>query len=287
MPAATTHSEFAKDVYHSLNNNDQDLITDFNLFLVGAQGPDLLFFNGFSILPGTTCPIGSMMHKEKIPEVIHYFDEHTKEDKILRSYLYGYLCHYAMDSVIHPLVYAMTKVQKEKTNAPDMDIHFRIESEYDIYTLAKEGKTWHDYAVYNDLKLNPTDTATLAHLYQGMLAEVFHITLTTKKLERCIKDASLMTRFLKPSEKKYNVAHGLETVLHIPRRITGMMLSGRKQYTALNEAHDQWHPVFDESIAYTDSYDDLYNKARSFACNMIKELDYNAIDRTFNGEPMQ
>lgn len=286
MPAATTHSAFAKDVFRSLPVQIQEKIKDYNLFLVGAQGPDLLFFNNFSVLPGTTCPIGSRMHSQKIPEVIRYFDTHTKEEPLLRSYLYGYLCHYAMDSRIHPLVYAMTKIQEEKTHENDMDIHFRIESEYDIYTLSKSGKTWHDYDVYNDLKLNASDTEALAVLYQGMLNEVFNISLTKKKLIRCIKDASLMTRFLKPSEKKFDVAHGLETFFHIPRRITGMMLSGRKQYTALNQGHMPWHPVFDETITYTDSYDDLYDKAKSFAMDLIQEVNYRDIDRTFNGKPM-
>ena len=52
MPAATTHVAFAKDVYR-LNTDVQSKVENMPMYLLGSQGPDLLFFSRASILPGS------------------------------------------------------------------------------------------------------------------------------------------------------------------------------------------------------------------------------------------
>ena len=52
MPAATTHVEMAKDVLRT-SPEIAKLVKNRQMFFLGSQGPDLLFFNRASILPGS------------------------------------------------------------------------------------------------------------------------------------------------------------------------------------------------------------------------------------------
>ena len=287
MPAATTHVEFAKDVYLHLPAPLQKQITDLPMFLVGSQGPDLLFFSGFSVLPSSMQWIGGKMHDEKIYKVIQYFDEHAVIDDALRSYFYGYLCHYALDANVHPLVYCYSQKEAKQTGRNETEIHFRIEGEYDVHVLKAKGRSWKEYNVYESLKLSDNDVQKLAILYEGMLKKVFSISVTRTKLMRGIRDVSLMTRLLKPSKLKYATVNFIENTLHAPKLVSGMMLSDKKQETALNANHLPWSPVFDGSIVYHDSFDDLYAKASDFAIKIITNHDETDFTRTFCGEPVK
>ena len=66
MPAATTHYEFSKDVYLSLDAKHADMITNLNMFYLGSQGPDLFFFNEAVITSKSLKKLGNRMHDEKI-----------------------------------------------------------------------------------------------------------------------------------------------------------------------------------------------------------------------------
>jgi hypothetical protein len=285
MPAATTHVEFAKDVYALLDNSIQKQISDKPMYHIGAQGPDLLFFSGFSILPGTMAPIGGRMHDEKVADVISYFDAHAVQDPSLRSYFYGYLTHYALDSTVHPLVCSLAHSESSKTGRTESEIHFRIESVYDVYTLHKEGKTAADYNVYADLKLTEEDTRKLAILYQGMLKKVFDIDLTVPKLMSGIRDVARMTRLLKPSKAKYAFAGYMESLLKQPKMVTALMLDEHKDMRYLNEDHKLWSPVYAPEEVHNESFPDLYRTAIGKACRLMKEHHPSDFDVNFVGAP--
>ena len=109
MPAATTHVEFAKDVLRSMDEEHASMITNKGMFYLGSQGPDMLFFSRASLLPGSLKKYGDLMHDEKCDKFIEYFDKYSDNDSDLRSYFYGFLCHYALDSTAHPLINAVAR----------------------------------------------------------------------------------------------------------------------------------------------------------------------------------
>lgn len=285
MPAATTHVEFAKDVYPLLDEKIRRQITDMHMYCIGAQGPDLLFFSGFGVLPGTMAPIGGRMHDEKVADVISYFDLHAVEDPALKSYFYGYLTHYALDSTVHPLVCSLAHSESAKTGRTESEIHFRIESVYDIYTLRRKGRSVEDYDVYKDLKLSDEDTRKLAILYQGMLKKVFDIDLTVPKLMSGIKDVAVMTRLLKPSKAKYAFADYMESLLKQPKMITALMLKDGKDMRYLNEEHKLWTPVYAPEEVHNESFMELYRKAMGKAARLMKEHHPEDFDVNFVGAP--
>ena len=175
MPAATTHVEFAKDVFRALPEAQKQEITDMPMYYMGSQGPDMLFFSRFSILPGTLAPIGGKMHDEKIREVLSFFENYAHRDPALRSYYDGYLCHYALDQNEHPLINAYAHHESMRTGRTESEIHFRIEGEFDVYILSLKGRSWKDYDVYKYLQLPQEDAEKLALMYQSMIKNVFGI----------------------------------------------------------------------------------------------------------------
>lgn len=285
MPAATTHVEFAKDVYALLDESARSLISDSAMYFMGSQGPDMLFFSGFSILPGTLSHIGGRMHDEKVDQVIRYFDAHAVSDPALRSYFFGYLCHYALDSTAHPLICALAHSESMKTGRTESEIHFRIEGEYDVYTLRQKGRDWNDYNVYEDLRLNSEDTRRLAILYHGMLGRVFSLDISVPHLIRAIGDVSRMTRLLKPGKAKYAFAGYMESLLKQPKMVTGMMLSEDKSMDDLNEEHHLWYPVYAPNDARSESFPDLYSRAMGLAARLIHSHNDDDFTVNFVGAP--
>lgn len=284
MPAATTHTEFSKDVYNILDATSKQKITNMQMYYVGSQGPDLLFFSGFSVLPSSMVKIGNRMHDVKCNEVMAYFDKYATDDPDLLSYFCGFLTHYAIDATVHPLVCALAKEEAKRTGRKNTEVHFKIESVYDCFTLRRKGRSPYSYNVYKHLRLSQKDCEKLAKLYQGMLKEVYDEDITLKRLERGIKDAYLMTRLLKPSKLKYFVCDKIENMTGSWKMVTSLMLSDHKDESYLNEQHRVWHPEFAPMEERYESFMDLYREAMGRAARIIHHHSESDFVENYVGE---
>ena len=283
MPAATTHAEFAKDVLNSLSEEDRKKITDLPMYYLGSQGPDLLFFSRFMVLPGSLNKYGVLMHKEKVGEVIRYFDRNCVTPA-LRSYFYGYLTHYALDSMCHGIINACAKKEHEQLGTHEEEAHFRIEGELDAWTMRRLGKTVFDYDVYKMLKVNRQDAHELGLLYHNMFESVFGIDLPVSRFEETCQDCADITRYLRPGKKRFFLIGSAESLFRIPKLVTGMMLYDKEGATpsVINSEHKPWN-WYGES---KDSYPQLYEKAKTLALNLFHERASRYIRKTFTGIPL-
>ena len=101
MPATYTHHLFTKDVYKALDTNIQKKL-DSNLFDLFGKSFDAFFFYKPNI--------GSYAHKNHanlyFAHIISYMRAHSLTNvPELLSYLYGSICHYVIDSTVHPFIY--------------------------------------------------------------------------------------------------------------------------------------------------------------------------------------
>lgn len=129
------------------------------LFDVGLHGPDIfLYYN--PILPTSVGTLGSKYHAQTGRE---YFQRvcrvaRLEKSEAAQAYIYGALCHYALDSVCHPFV----KEQAEQGVAT----HGQIEVEFDRFLLEKDGKIPPESQdLSNHLRLTPGECATVAKFY--------------------------------------------------------------------------------------------------------------------------
>ena len=111
-------------------------------FFWGCQGPDPLFYR--KILLGSPLhKLGNRMHSEKTDELFAALSRAVRDlsgdaQEIAAAYFYGFVCHYALDSEIHPYVYCL-QVQfcTENPKLSASAVHSRIESDIDyLSTLA-------------------------------------------------------------------------------------------------------------------------------------------------------
>ena len=272
MPAATTHVEFARDVYQQLK--DPSFVDD-SLFYVGSQGPDLLFFSRASgFLPGTIKPLGDLMHDEKVEETIRYIYEYCKKHPILMNYYYGYLCHYMADSTCHPIVFYHAKQIHEETGHSEFEAHVALEACLDTWCLEQHGKQYSDYDVYNYLYITNPQKNELAKMYHALFRDVYHKDVPIYKFTDAIFSIYHITKLLRPSSRqKYDTFYQLETLLKIPRKVTSLMLFDKDSLKEriLNKDHKEYQALGQNNKVYTSSFEELYQKGVQEAIDWLNE----------------
>ena len=121
MPGFVSHMVMANDVYKRINNNNVSL----KYMRTFSLGGDLCKY--------AKCRYDS--HHIDQDKFIYYLADYIKKnnlvnDKEIMGVLYGHICHYVMDDIVHPLVRKMAKVCiKDKNN------HTLIEEYYDSYLV--------------------------------------------------------------------------------------------------------------------------------------------------------
>ena len=123
MPGFVSHTVMAHDVYKTIDENKANL----DYLVTYSLGGDLCKY--------ARCRYDS--HHKDMDKFIYAMADYIKEnnlvnDKEIMGVLYGHICHFVMDSIIHPLV---RKV--DKTCIKNKHNHTLIEEYYDSY-LVKE-----------------------------------------------------------------------------------------------------------------------------------------------------
>jgi hypothetical protein len=269
MPAATTHVEFARDVFNALPAEMQRSVTDLPMYFLGSQGPDLFFFHRFSILPGSLSRVGTRMHREHIADTISFLREAAQKSPALFSYYEGYLTHYALDSLCHPLIEWYAERAHTERGVPAGEAHFRYEGDLDQYVLKSRH---HDYSVYRDLKVSATDADALGAMYHDLLRQVFQLDIPAKKLAEAPRDCALETRMLKPGALKYAMVARGETLLGQPHMVSAMMLWNKSDRPdVLNLDHSLFRGPDESLPSDTRSFPQLYHEAALKAVRLMKE----------------
>ena len=123
MPAYIGHTIMAREVYNKIDNSlvNRDFMITFSL------GGDLSKYS--------KCRSDS--HDKLLDEFIYNMCDYMKENHLEKDseclgVLYGHICHFIMDTTIHPLIwYVDAKCKKNKKN------HTMIELYYDNYLSNK------------------------------------------------------------------------------------------------------------------------------------------------------
>ena len=120
MPATIVHSYFAKDLFDILPEGIKKDIDEDRLKMF-AQGMDpLMFYNLFCILPGKkTRNFMKEFHTTKTRSYFLSLINYIKRNDLITdsdicSYLIGNICHYALDSTVHPFIIYKTGVFNKK-----------------------------------------------------------------------------------------------------------------------------------------------------------------------------
>ncbi len=114
MPATITHAFFAKDVFDILPQDIKKRINPKRIKMFGQGMDSLMFYNLFSFQKGKDIrKFKDHFHdnntREYFVNLLNYIrDNNYTSDYDVNSYVSGMICHYVLDSTVHPFVYYKT-----------------------------------------------------------------------------------------------------------------------------------------------------------------------------------
>lgn len=313
MPNIITHKLFAQEVLEQLSKQDIKKIIENHphIFYIGSNGPDFLFFS--HIKPWTAYKshklnrLGSRMHATHINEfyrvalscIQEQKDEATKETML--AYLFGHLCHWALDKTTHPYIFYRTGNCKGLSAG----YHHRFESMMDTMMLYRfTGLDIKDYKSYEICDFDDAMLKAIARIYVPVARRVYHQDIKVHELREALTSWRDVQKLLyDPTNTKYCVLKGIETITRQPWKISGNIVKRKidERYDVLNEQHNLWKHPCDEHCTSNASFLDLFQKAissavcvieKAYGCveyggdieGVLEELDDAAYDSGMRGE---
>ncbi len=178
MPDYFTHSIAAEKIYERLESEVKEKIASRTLYLLGAQGGDVFF--AYNIKP-TSKNLGRELHEKPAAEIFKklYLGN--------QSYAAGFATHYALDSVIHPMIYAYENSKRSPF------AHTRLESDAGLYVSKF-------YRMRRTILPREKVLACTGPVYDSIKPVEPSITVTG--VERCLKRHFNYTRYLFRSKKQ-------------------------------------------------------------------------------------
>lgn len=182
MPSTYAHYRFGRQACPLLGPDEQQtILARPEPFLIGLHGPDIFFYHH----PLSSSPIretGYRMHDEPgeafFAPAADILSRHTDRQAGL-SYLYGFLCHFALDSVCHPYV----EEQVTRTGIA----HVELEAEFDRMLMLHDG-------------LDPLSHFPTGHIIPSMknaaAAAPFFPDITQEQVQEVLKSMLTCSRLL-------------------------------------------------------------------------------------------
>lgn len=276
MPACITHHQFAQDVLNRLDSPAADK----SAFFWGAQGPDFLFCHRYFQVSAqkrtrSLQAYGSALHKtppsQTLSAMRDFLSRH--DGPTYRSYVLGFVCHYALDSTAHPYVNARA-VELAAGNAHENSstMHGEIESSLDAVVLR-----WKTGALPSQIRLkdlfpkNEGVQRQIACLYREVLFAVYGQDVPEDSLYQATGDAHfLFSCCTDRTGLKRSLFNRLERGR--PHYVTSHLvpLTEDPELDCANTRHEEW--VW-RDVASRQDFFQLYEQALELAVELGNHFD--------------
>lgn len=288
MPATITHAFFAKDVYDILPNDIRKNLEIDRCKMFSQSTDSLMFYNLFSLFPGKEIrDFQGYFHKKQSQEffinLLRYTKDNKIKDKDVYSFIVGFICHYALDTTVHPYIIYRTGIfkkdipstykynnvhtfmetfidndmvrRREKTNPYKFDIGKFC---FDLKPFSKSLDKTINYTFYNTFKLKE-------------MAEVYYKSLRQMKMA--------LVLFRRDSYGIKKNIYKLVDTFTSKRTFRFEAISYHypldDKHNFLNSNHHMWRNPTTYDMTSTESFVDLYLKAIKLAKVLIcASFDY-------------
>lgn len=159
MPATYAHYVFGKKVFAALPREERAWIQKGkDAFLLGLHGPDLLFYY-YPVGKNRINQQGVHLHKQLAADFFERgrIQYKRSKDPVLRAYLYGFICHFILDSECHP--YVDCYMEEKRIG------HLEIETELDRYLMELDGRDPLEYVPVHHLISRPHTRTVIANMF--------------------------------------------------------------------------------------------------------------------------
>lgn len=284
MPAIMTHDTFGREMLTQFQGIIGSSFDERDAFLLGNQGPDPLFYAAADPRLKSAVRLGTVMHDERPISLIETFRKSVdclpeEYRHIGRAYVLGFLCHYKLDSAVHPLVfywqYGLCDAGVEGlTRKQGGSVHAFIETQFDelILTMRRNTSTAHINPARDSLHASDLTLDIISALYQSVAQYVYGIKIPSNAFYRAVM---WMRRgqalFYSPSGFKHSVLGWIETRVHPLSFYRAMSHTPcrRSESPFANLEHALWESPF-ESGARRESLIDLFEATHEQAYQAIQ-----------------
>lgn len=268
MPTTYAHYRMGQEVRQSLNEEEKAVIEEYpGLFLTGLHGPDIFFYYK-PLSANKIRQIGNDMHERSGKD---FFEpaanvvRHNSENCAYLSYVYGFICHFALDVTCHGYV-------DEKIAASGIS-HTEIEAEFDRMLMEKDGYDPVSYRPTGHIVPSPENAQIIQAFFEG--ADSTQVLGTLKGM------VTYLNLLVAPSKAKRFL---IDTVLRLSgnyQNLHGLVIN----YRANSDCDDSTKELFRR-----------YGKAKNLAVSLIHEYkeyldgkkDLNQIyNYTFGSKPVE
>ena len=280
MPAAVTHFLQAEKVLEKLKQQNDRLLLNRDAFLWGAQGPDFLYCHRY--LPwqrGTSLKeYGGKLHHEKPSALFDAMRDYynlSENDRIVLSYIYGFVCHYCLDRAGHPFINCGAQLLLQQYPKQTEEIlHNQIESSLDVIMLRYEKSELPlDFNLKWTVPKNQVVQLKIADLYAFVLNRLYHLEDAGAALLQATNDCRLIFGYLndRTTMKKLMIERlEVHSGKHsISCRIRG--ISEGDEYDYANTLLSDWHWPLSSTVQRNESFFELYESSVSESMELIQK----------------
>lgn len=212
MPTTYAHYKFGNEVISALPRPLQSSIENHReLFDIGVHGPDILFYYQ-PIKKNRVSGQGYELHDRKADGFFRHAAEvleSVDDAAAARAYLYGFICHFALDSECHPYI--------EKMIQESGITHSEIEMEFDRLLLKEDYINPVRYLATGHIHPNQKNAAVIAPFFDDLTPE-----LVEKSMKSMIFCHKLL---LAPGQAKRNLIFGCMKLAGHYKEKHGMVMS--------------------------------------------------------------
>lgn len=172
MPTTHTHYKFGQEVLSTLPRPLKKSIEENQtLYNIGLHGPDILFYY-FPLFKNPVNSQGYAMHDKSAADFFNHAKmiiERSSDKDAALAYIYGFICHFALDSECHKYIEKMIHVSGIS--------HSEIEMELDRLLLVEENIDPVNYLSTYHVKPTKENAEVIAPFFEDLPPEKIKKTL--------------------------------------------------------------------------------------------------------------
>ena len=243
MPSTYAHYRLGQEVRNKVGDRERAVIETYpGLFLIGLHGPDILFYYK-PLTANRVNQIGYSTHdrpgEEFFANGARVLEKH-KGHKAYLAYLYGFICHFALDATCHG--YIDQKIAESGIS------HTEIEVEFDRELMIIDGHDPVRHKLTRHIVPSDRNAEVIKDFFKGVTA------LQVKKsLNGMIFNNNLL---ISPSRIKRQFVYSILKISGNYNEMHGLLVNYRK------------NPKCNDS---TEKLFELYEKAEKLAVRLINE----------------
>lgn len=292
MPCLVTHNYFAQDVIDNLkldkkiknilNNNIKDL----SIF---AQSTDpILSYNIFYFGLGKSIRKNyqKTMHKKHTQKLLLSLIKYTKTNNLTKNsqiinLIYGYICHYVLDSTIHPYIIYKSGVfsKKNKSSYKYNGNHADLEVFLDCYMIyTRERVLPQNFKIYQIYNKNFSLNDATSKMLDKIAFDIYGYKNFSKTYQKAIKHMNILDRWFRYDKygikrKIYKCIDFISPNNFVKKEQLSYNNNFEKKMYYLNLDKKEWNNPVDKNEKYNYSIIELYKIALNRCISIIENVN--------------